>query len=169
VRRRLVRALVPVGHFAWPVPLVAMAGTRLSGLPVGSGRLVALAWTGLLAVSLAVWLWHLRGICVRCARRIPDLPSREAERYAWALDWVHRPWRHRLTWAVIAGDVVLTHVAGGRWAAWSAVTVTAATAAVMWALDRHARLQPWCPRCPGGGLGDDVSCPAPIGAGGGHR
>jgi hypothetical protein len=93
----LVRALVPVGHFGWPVPLVAVAGTRLSG------QSAALAWTGLLGVSLAVWLWHLWGICPWCARRIPDLPAREAERRARALDWVHRWWRHPVTWVAAAG------------------------------------------------------------------
>jgi hypothetical protein len=132
-----------------------------------SGHGVALAWLCLAGVSLAVWLRHLWRICPRCARRMPDLPDHQAGRHARALAWVHRWWRHPATWAVIASDVVVAHAAGGRWAAWSALTVTAGTAAGMRALDWHARLAPWCPDCPGGGLGDEVCRPAPAGRGGG--
>jgi hypothetical protein len=155
--------MVAAGHFGWPVPLVAVAGTRLSGPSA------APVWAGLAAVGLVVWAGHLRGICPRCVRRMPDLPGREAQRRARTLDWVHHWWRRPVTWVVVAGDLVLLHVAGGRWASWSAVTLVAAAAAGMWALDRHARLAPWCPQCPGGGLGGVVPCPVPTGAGGGRR
>jgi hypothetical protein len=163
VRRRLERGLVVAGHFGWPVPLVAVAGVRLTG------QLVELAWLGLAGVSMTVWLWHLWGICPACARRMPALPGREAERRARVLDWVHSWWRRPVTWVVVAGDLVLNQVLGDWWTVCPAVTMVVATAAGMWALDWHARLAPWCPRCPGGGLGDGVCRPRPAGLGGGQR
>jgi hypothetical protein len=158
VKRHLVRAATVAGHHGWPVPVVAVAGLRVSGPQL---------WLPVLLVSTALWLVHLRGICPRCVQRMPDLPAVQAARHARALGWVHRPWQP-LTWAVIAVDLTVA-VAGARWLVASAVIGAVGAGALMWALDRHARLQPWCPQCGHGGLGDDAVCLAPTGQGGGVR
>src|SRR5512144_272779 len=159
MKRNLVR-VVRVGHFGWPAPLLVAVGMRLTQHSVS-----LLGWLPVLAVAVLPWAAHLVGICPRCARRMPTRPGRAAERHARALAWAHRPWRRPVTWVVTVAHLGLTWVAGGRYAAWSALTLAIALGAAMWALDWHARLQPWCPQCPGGGLGDTVRHPAPSGLG----
>jgi hypothetical protein len=159
----MTRNLVRVGHFGWPAPMLVAVGMRLTQDSVSP-----LVWLPVLAAAVVPWAVHLVGICPRCARRMPTLPQQAAERHARALDWAHRPGKRPVTWVVTAANLALTF-AGGPYVAWSALALAVAFGGAMWALDWHARLQPWCPQCPSGGLGDDVVCPAPAGLGGGRR
>jgi hypothetical protein len=162
--RRLADArwLVAAGHYGWPVPLAVAVGMRF---------MPSLGWayalSPLLVAGLVPLAAHGAGICPRCApAMVPTCPTEEVERARTALEWVHRPLAHPLTWAVLAAHLLISFGWGGVYGRWSAVTVVVAFAGEMWAVRRHARLRPWCPWCRSGGHGEEDQAPAPVGPGG---
>jgi hypothetical protein len=130
----------------------------------GGSLLVAGVTLVLLVVVVATWVQlrrHDRSLCERCVRSMPVNPSLDAERFHRRLALAHagsRPGIIGAYLAVLVGADVAVALAppamsGVALVLWASVQSTLVYLVLSHVT--HRRLQPWCPRCGGGGEGRD--------------
>ena len=119
----------------------------------------------LVLVSWAAMREHDRGLCEECMASMPLNPAEAAQRYRARLAVAHLAADLRLVvgylLVLLAGNVVLhlslvpEHLGRGLWAGLQLTLIY-----LVLSYSTHRRLQPWCPRCRGGG-DEHVETPDP--------
>jgi hypothetical protein len=141
--------------------------------PAGTSIALLLPVT-VFAVVIASWLamrQHDRRLCEACAWAMPlnaaEVAARYQSRFAVAHAGQNRPLVFAYLIVLLGSNVVLVDGLAGRigWA-----VVQSSMIYLVLAYSSHRRFQPWCPRCDGGGGGDDrVEVPDPVPHGGRSR
>jgi len=157
--------MAKAGHYATKA-LIALIGlvAVYSAYPVGSFTLYVVG--ALVVISVAVILAYLihrhgRALCERCVMDMPLDISAKAAKYKKRFRVAHWFQGGSLMVFYLATIVLVSfysYTSIGKWL-WVAIWISFIYMLLVYST--HQRLQPWCPYCRGGGIGDHEHRPTP--------
>lgn len=144
------------GHFAPELLSIAILGVIALGLHPLGGPLLVTVPLALLVFVIGSWLMmrrHDRQLCELCVASLPLNASERATRYQRRFWLAHHGAQPRIFVPYLAVLIGSNFVPGtyGR-VFWALVQLSMVY--LIMANSTHRRLQPWCPRCSGGGGAD---------------